>query len=602
MLYPEYNYVGYSKGGINKSPNFAKKESVDALVMQKETEYYQSIWRYTKETAEKLKILKGITKDILSYADYIVFDIDRKDDLFSAYTDTNNLIQYLHFIDCGYEVWFSGCKGFHVLVPTVQFGLEPTSNRSVLKQMAMAMAKEAGIQIDESIYDAERRFRMNGSFHIISNKYKIPVKLIERTSMDIILLESRSPMPNPFPDADDYVECEALKEIYKNILKDVKVNRKTTQTDDVKNTRLFNAWQDGNRNDSCYKFARSFARRGVGKEDCRTIALMWNEKQNDPLMPSEVERTVESAYTKGMNEIIDESNMGDSFFNSKKALRHLINQHHEMKNNEAKTGYDFIDDYTEGFAKGEVIYWLSRPGNFKTCILSNFIQRISKRTGKTCVIFSMEMSVEALTKRHIQLAEHITQNQLKEKINLGFGFDSFTSEFSNVEVVNISNLTVDQVIGMLDWFIEEKGELGAIGFDYLSLFKGCAASSEATGKVATELKSRIAKVANCPVFVLVQASRKFEGEDGNIEITKDGGKDSSYIEDSGDYLIGSWRHKDEQGNVDFYGRFLKSRRYNDTRYWENPYFKINLNKPHMEVKDIELVIIKPEFKQKAKEY
>jgi hypothetical protein len=155
---------------------------------------------------------------------------------------------------------------------------------------------------------------------------------------------------------------------------------------------------------------------------------------------------------------------------------------------------------------------------------------------------------------------------------------------------------------MIDWYLQEKGDIGAICFDYLSLFRGCANNTEKTAQVATELKTRVAKAANCVVFCLVQAKRSYEGVQGNIEIDKQSGKDSSSIEDSGDYLLGLWNNKDKDGKKVHYGRFLKSRAFNSAKYDEAPYFTTDFDKPSMKLNSIELVPYSklPKFKQLPK--
>jgi hypothetical protein len=564
-------------------------------------EYYQSIWRYTEDTANELgRVLRGVHKGIKSYADYLVFDIDHKKDLQKAMDETLKLQSHLDFLEAEYETWFSGSKGFHLMVPSVQFNLEPTSKRSSLKNMAVKIAGDAGVKIDSSIYDGERRLRMPNSWNRSGKKYKIPVLDLSDTTMDKILNKANAQQENPYGECDDYVECQALIEVFRESLVEVKINRKRSPVDEVRTSKILVPWTDGKRNESCYHMARLLARRGIGPQEAQEFCAMWNDKQEDPLPHEEVKRTVKSSYTKGMNLLIDESNIGQSFYNAKKALRDVVMDIKTPKNGLVKTGYKFFDDYTGGLEKGDVVFWISRPGNFKTCILSNVLQRVAENTGKTAVFFSMEMAVKPLTKRHIQSAENLTRKQIADEVHAGNQFAKYTEKFKNVEIVNVSNLTIEQVIGFIDWFLEERGELGAIGFDYLSLFKGCASSTEATAKTATEIKTRIAKASSCPVFVLVQANRKYEGVKGNIELRRDGGKDSSSIEDSGDFIVGAWNHT-ENGEKKMYGKTMKGRRFDDELFDEEAYFEIDIDAPTMRVKSMEHIKYTPKFKQVREE-
>jgi hypothetical protein len=194
----------------------------------------------------------------------------------------------------------------------------------------------------------------------------------------------------------------------------------------------------------------------------------------------------------------------------------------------------------------------------------------------------------------MQNAEGFNQMEVIEKIKEGYAFEKYKEKFKNVEVIGLSSLSIDMIIGLIDWFIEEKGEIGAIAFDYLSLFRGCANNTERTSQTITELKTRIAKAANCPTICLVQGRRNYEGNGGNIEIDRQGGKDSSSIEDSADFMLGLWHHEGKQ-----YGRFLKSRTFNSQKYDENPYFEVSLNKPYMRMDGLKILNKDevPKFKQ-----
>jgi len=438
--------------------------------------------------------------------------------------------------------------------------------------------------------------RMPNSWNRSGKRYKIPVLDMTDTTIDKVTTKATAQQENPYGDNTDYLECQALIEIYRESLTDVKINRTRNPVEEIRNSKILTPWTEGRRNEDCYHMARLLARRGVGPAEGAIICELWNEKQEDPLPVDEVKRTVKSSYTKGMNLLVDESNVGQSFYSAKKALRDVVMDIKTPKDGLVKTGYKFFDDYTGGLEKGDVVFWISRPGNFKTCILSNILQRVSVNTKKTTVFFSMEMAVKPLTKRHIQSAEGITRKQVAEQVHKGNQFNRYTEKFKNVEIVNVSNLTIEQVIGFIDWFLEERGDIGAIGFDYLSLFKGCASSTEATAKTATEIKTRIAKAANCPVFVLVQANRKFEGVKGNVELRRDAGKDSSSIEDSADFMVGAWNHT-EDGVKKMYGKTMKGRRFDDELFDEEAFFEIDIDAPTMQVKSMEHIQYTPKFKQ-----
>ena len=577
MRFEDYNLVGF-KNVIASTPLIMEVDEADS---QTGKERYKSLYRFNEEIIN-LKSLGNIPKGTMLYADYLAFDIDQKD-LSDAHMELGRLVEYLDFREVGYELWFSGSKGFHIMVPTSQFEFKPTDNTDILKRLAEGIGEASGITIDTSIYNASRVFRMGGSINPKTGLYKVPVSPTD--SLEDILEKAKSPKEDPYPEPDDYGVNDVLMAAYEEVQGLIKVNRTIAPVDDPKNTRIVpTGIATGGRNEACYTMARKLARRGVAENDAKFFCEAWSNSLPEPMESREVSKTVSSAYTKGVNELVDESNFSTHFHDAMKSLNSVRRLVANLNSTVVRTGYSFIDDYTMGLWKGDMIFMIARPGNFKTCILSGMLQKIAQTTKKKAIMFSMEMNPDRLNMRHMQAAEGFDQIEVIDAIRNGHEFNNYKEEYKDVEVVGLSALTVEMVLGMVDWFLENHGAISAIGFDYLSLFRGCANNTETTARLATELKTRIAKAANCPTFCLVQGKRAYEGFRGNIEIDKQAGKDSSSIEDSGDYLLGFWNHNGKN-----YGRFLKSRAFN-SKYEEGPYFELDIDKPHMRLKDIKYIV------------
>jgi len=595
-MYENYKYVGYK----TKVATTTKIVDIDSIEVDGVGEHYQSIYRFNEEILE-LKSLASIKKGTTFFSDYLVFDIDDKD-LNTAYDSMQRLREYLDFREVGYETWFSGSKGFHINIPTSQFNFVPTDDSGILSKMALAIAEKVNVIVDPTIYNVTRIFRMPGSLNIKSGLFKIPIEDATETLKEILVRAKDSAFEDNYPEPEDYGINDTLMALYEGVQNLVKVNR-TVQPTQVEHGRsLFSAPKEGERNDACYKLARHLAKRAVKEADAVQIILWWSSDMETPMDERELRKTVASAFTKGVNEMVDEETFGKQFYDVNKSLKSVQRVVSNLNNTIIKTGFDFIDNYTMGLWRQDVVFILARSGNFKTAFASAMLQNIAVTTGKKSLFFSMEMNPDRLNMRHMQAAEGLNQMEVIDKVKEGHSFDKYKKDFKNVEVIGLSALTVESVLGMIDWYLEEKGDIGAICFDYLSLFRGCANNTEKTAQVATELKTRVAKAANCVVFCLVQAKRSYEGVQGNIEIDKQSGKDSSSIEDSGDYLMGLWNTKDNDGNKVHYGRFLKSRAFNSARYDEAPYFTTEFDKPTMKLESIEMVPYSklPKFKQLPK--
>jgi len=96
------------------------------------------------------------------------------------------------------EIYFSGNKGFHVIVPTVVFGAFSTPYALLLNRKMAEKAEEAGARfIDKGIYTSRRLFRYPNSKNSKSGLYKIPLPYEELRDMDIngILKLAENPRP-----------------------------------------------------------------------------------------------------------------------------------------------------------------------------------------------------------------------------------------------------------------------------------------------------------------------------------------------------------------------------------------------------------------------
>jgi hypothetical protein len=595
MLYPEFNWVGI-KNDVASKTRIVKYTPTSPKTQAEGVELYTSIYRFD-ESITKLDSLADLPDTQKFYSDYLIFDLDSHERLENALEDTVRLCAGLDKIKAAYHVYFSGAKGFHVYIPSCQFGFQPTSDDGILKRMAEFLGSRFK-SFDPSIYNKTRIFRYPNSVNRKSGLYKIPLRAIEELSVGEITAQAKEPADWDHSLDLSLPKNEFLVELYKRCMPKT---LRTVVDSDPKESHvdwgLIKSPREGKRNVTLYQMCRDFARRAVPERDMSIIAHWWNTNLETPMRPEEVETTVRSAYKKGVNELASD-NFFTSIYNAKKALSSLRNMYQNWEQNIVRTGYSFLDSYTMGFWKGEVTFIISRPGNFKTCVLSNILHGISNKTGKPSLFFSMEMGYDGLSMRHIQKAERLSQLEVLEGIRDGVTFDAFEREFANIHVVDLSSLNTDRVLDIIDKFKEEHGEIGAIGFDYLSLFEGCANNTERTAKMATELKTRIGKAGNCPIFCLVQAKREYEGTEGDIEIDKTAGKDSSSIEDSGDYLIGTWGHWMENPVIDqvtgvqvstrmgkrIFGRFLKSRKFDFAKFEHNPYFEVNLEREYMNVK------------------
>lgn len=600
MLYPEFNLCGH-KSKLESLSLIGEVNEIQIPVQP--CEFYVSVYRFNSDIAA-LPSLSNLPTTALAYADYLVFDFDHHSDLSLPLGDCRTVCQSLTKIGATYRVYFSGGKGFHICVPTNQFGFEPTVDADILKRMAEAIAHGCKTW-DPSVYNRTRIFRAAGTLNSKGGMYKVPVDI--DTSLEEILDKAKhEPWSNIGDARDDLPQFslnESLRKLYEACK--IKVNRTVQENVKLGNGSLFTKVAEGGRNEAAYILTRKLARRGIFERDSEFIVQAWNQQLPKPLPAYEVTKVVQSAYTKGMNEFIDEGSFANHIYEIGRAITECSTSFSKQGQGAFYTGYDFMDKLSMGFYAGEVIGIHARNGNFKTAFLENLLQRGSQKVQRPVLFFSMEMPNSTLTLRRVQKSYGLTKKEAIDWVKSNADRTKLIEDWKWVKTCYLSNLGIEEMLGLVDYYSETFGPLAAIGIDYLGLCKGANNNRERTARMATDLKTRLARGANAPVFVLTQAKAIYEGERGSIELDRSCPKDSDTIIDSLDYSFGLWKKWGQVDNTrDFliFGKPMKDRGIDMEAWGGEPYFYLNFAKPFMDLKDITFVANPPPFEKLDKSH
>lgn len=186
---------------------------VDALFEQacmasewaiQKTDCLLSMFRYPAEYLEEVRQTRRARgSDGVHWGPFLWFDIDRENDLPAAVRDTVSLVKYIvyvlsdekrDFTSENLQIWFSGCKGFHLGLPIQIFGddiLPREGFGKLCKAVAERLDKEAGVTIDSNVYDFVRLLRCPNTRHKTTWLYKIPVTLAELESENAVAMIHR---------------------------------------------------------------------------------------------------------------------------------------------------------------------------------------------------------------------------------------------------------------------------------------------------------------------------------------------------------------------------------------------------------------------------
>jgi hypothetical protein len=470
--------------------------------------------------------------------------------------------------------------------------------------MAETISKELELSTwDGKVYNKSRVLRAPYSKHQKTGLYKVPVAW--QASLGDIQERAKDGTPAELVDWTPLDRNPVLSDIYARAKVPV-IREMGEHISEAYTGVLAKPVVAGDRNDAAYRMARYFARRDVSETDCKVIMEGWNrERVAPPLSAHELEKTILSAYAKGVNHLQDDADIKVHVHNIDSAIEQS-RQALAQVGGGIKTGYVDIDTFTMGFQPQDLIVWGARTRTFKTALASALCQRISYAQKKPALFFSMEMPVHSLNYRHMQYGEGMSRKTLYESLRRGDDFPKTRELFKHVDLVGLSNLTTNRLVRLLDHYLETYRDLSFVAIDYLSLFQGCASDAKATARQITELKTVVCKMLPCPLLVLAQAKREFEGDEADCELTLDGIKDSSYVEDSADWLFGAWnyRHVLPDASVQrvVYARALKARAYDSESYsTDTPYFTLDINAEHMNVENIIYDPNPPKFKRRSQQ-
>jgi hypothetical protein len=210
------------------------------------------------------------------------------------------------------ELYFSGSKGFHILVSHNIFGFEPSRdiNKQYKKIAIDLKTYTVNKSVDTKIYDNKRLFRVPNTINHKTGLYKVPIsydKIKEINSFEELrkYASSKKPMMpriykfNPkarlaFDEMIERIDSEEKAKVNTKLAKEF-IQRKELLP--CVQYILNHGAAKGNRNNSTVALANSLFQ--VGKESGEVLEIIsyWNATKNeDPLDDSEIRTTVQSAY------------------------------------------------------------------------------------------------------------------------------------------------------------------------------------------------------------------------------------------------------------------------------------------------------------------
>ena len=211
------------------------------------------------------------------------------------------------------------------------------------------------------------------------------------------------------------------------------------------------------------------------------------------------------------------------------------------------TGFDRLNNITQGFHPGDMIIVAARPSVGKTALALNFAYRAANRTNKPIAIFSLEMPAEALIKRLIGVESSVSLTKITTGNLVGVDRAKVANAIYKIGSLPIyiddsPNGKLMDIIAKSRKLQANEPDLGMIIIDYLGLVttgsssKGADSRQEEVRKTSLALKA-LARELQVPIIVVSQLSRDVEKRGENKRPILSDLRDSGSIEQDADVVM-----------------------------------------------------------------
>ena len=208
------------------------------------------------------------------------------------------------------------------------------------------------------------------------------------------------------------------------------------------------------------------------------------------------------------------------------------------------TGFSSIDNFIGGLNKGELVLLAARPAMGKTSMVLNMATSAARSSGKTVVIFQLEMSKEQLATRMLSSealfdSKKLRMGTLDEKDWIKIAGAS--EKLSKLSIMIDDNSAIS--ISEMKAKCRRLGDrLGLVVIDYLQLMQGSRRTEnrvQEVSEISRGLKI-MAKELNVPVLCCSQLSRASESRKDKRPMLSDL-RESGAIEQDADIVMFLYR-------------------------------------------------------------
>ena len=304
-------------GVINNSftrNKFCLKSELNKKIEQFTGDKYMTIYSYDSKDINTCNFIAPL---------YLDFDIDDLEHNYSKLIRDLKIVIYrlkteLRLEERDIEIYFSGAKGFHIIIDHRILGFEPsrTLNKD-LKTIALYFKASTFTKcIDTGIYDYRRLFRVPNTVNTKTGLYKVPIMFKDLINMSYEDLLEYASRPHTFMKKPKIYNKKVHDAFYELLHRLSEREKRTVNTSIarqyVSNKKLLpcveyllqNGADEGQRNNCTIALASALFQIGHSKEEVTEILEVWNKTKNDiPISDKELYTTINSAYNNSRNDM-----------------------------------------------------------------------------------------------------------------------------------------------------------------------------------------------------------------------------------------------------------------------------------------------------------
>lgn len=301
MKHPEFKYVNVAVGGIHNRKGIYDIGTLGDPSGRAET--YATYFRYNDDMKEHFAE-KGSVGGYQgkAWSDWLPIDID-SEDLEEAQLFLQYLVARMH--QFGIDVkncrfYFSGSKGFHVMIPSIYFRAEPSEDiNKRFRKVALKIADS--ISIDTAIYDKTRIFRLPNTINQKSGLHKIELYPFEAMSLSIDDIKERAQKPGERLEVESHIEpsedlCKTFSEPVGN---GKPIGEQAAVKTKVCMSTLMSGVKSGNRDNVGVRVASHLRQSGLTPQMVLVALDAWNATNSPPLKDEELSRIYRQSMQQG---------------------------------------------------------------------------------------------------------------------------------------------------------------------------------------------------------------------------------------------------------------------------------------------------------------